>query len=537
MGSLKGKHAALVAAAVLGCTSASEPPSGFDWRYDDFDGVDPEPWDVLHPGLADASIAGGELRLRPAAMTAWQDRAEAYHHYLTVAGDFAITSHVRVGDLQGGPVLPDWRLGGLLIRDPGAGAVDAYHAAFGTVSAQMHAGLVVEYRSTVAGASDLGFVPRSASQGELRICRVGSVVRSAYRTTGEDAQWILLDERERPELGITLAVGPIAHANSPVGAFEAAFDYVDVTPIDALADCAAERAESPATPDDEPATTGDTDDGGDDPADDGNAKLPEHEPIEILVISDSVNPSGLSDSELIQAGDLGAALTDPSSPLATSFVHEIGSACVDEALGVLDAGAPDVIVYFAHEPAKLCDGRDVQAELTAAMELHLELGGGVVVFHHGIYEVPGKEAILQLLGGRADRLQWSPVPGQTVVNVAPDHFVTTHALVYPAAVELGDADLGISPGLYESFTNEPDERYPGLQLSTVAGEERELLFASDYDGTQVLGYDLRRPGWTGHVVLYQPGEHAPTILDPAGPNFQILVNAIYYAATTRTTGS
>ena len=60
---------------------------------------------------------------------------------------------------------------------------------------------------------------------------------------------------------------------------------------------------------------------------------------------------------------------------------------------------------------------------------------------------------------------------------------------------------------------------------------RTPLFASDSKGERLLGYVLRRKDWKGRVIAYQPAEYQPNALDDRnGPNYQILVNAIYYAA-------
>lgn len=268
------------------------------------------------------------------------------------------------------------------------------------------------------------------------------------------------------------------------------------------------------------------------------AELPAHDPLRIVIISDEVNPHGLADGELTQPGDIQAALMSPGAGIeldaASGSPAEVSSQCVDDALSVLATpGSVDVVVYFAHLAATGCDGSDRQGELTSAMEAHLQAGGGVVVFHHGIYEAGGKEAILQLLGGRASSIAWDTVEGQDVIAVAPGHFVVDQGLSYPGLRSFGGA--GVPDGEYGLFNNTPDERYDAMELLTEGGEERTILFASDTGGTpRVLGYDLWRPGWVGHVVWYQPGEYQPNALDDVnGSNFQVLANAILYAATTQ----
>lgn len=269
------------------------------------------------------------------------------------------------------------------------------------------------------------------------------------------------------------------------------------------------------------------------------AELPPHGPLRILIVSDEVNPNNLSDAQLTQPGDISAALVKPGSGLnlapGPDSVLEVSSQCVDEALAALAPPSTyDVLIYFAHKPARGCDNMDRQVAFTAGVEALLVGGGGVVVFHHGIYQAAGKEAILQLLGGSASAIQWDTNAGQRVLDVAPGHFVTTNSVEYTGKAMYADPQSGVPAGSYDLFTNVPDERYPALALLTAPGETREILFASDYatgGGTHVLGYDLQRLGWAGRVVHYQPGEYQPNALDDlAGNNFQILANAIVHVA-------
>jgi hypothetical protein len=263
------------------------------------------------------------------------------------------------------------------------------------------------------------------------------------------------------------------------------------------------------------------------------AELPPHEPLRVLVVSDSVNPNGLSDAELTQAGDLEVALAGPNTGLEVAEVLEVDSQCVDEALaGLAEPGAYTTLIYFAHRSARRCDDSDGQVALTAAVEAFLIAGGGVVMFHHGVYQDAGKEALLQLLGGTAGSIQWDVNSGQNVLNVADGHFVTSNSVEYTGMAMYADMQNGVPAGQYPYFNNTPDERYPALQLLKMPGETRTVLFASDYDnnGTvHTLGYDLQRPGWAGRVVFYQPAEYQPHALDDVdGNNFQILANALVH---------
>jgi hypothetical protein len=264
------------------------------------------------------------------------------------------------------------------------------------------------------------------------------------------------------------------------------------------------------------------------------AELPPHGPLRVLVVSDSVNPHGLPDAELTQAGDLSAALSGPNTGLEIDSVLEVDSQCVGDALAALADPTTTTMIYFAHKSARGCDDSDQQIALTIAVEDFLIGGGGVVVFHHGIYEDAGKQPILQLLGGTAGSIQWDTNAGQNVINIADGHFVTSNGVDYTDMTMYADPQNNVPAAQYPYFNNTPDERYPALDLLTAPGETRTLLFASNYNNNgsaHVLGYDLQRPGWAGRVVFYQPAEYQPHALDDVdGNNFQILANALVHVS-------
>jgi len=196
-----------------------------------------------------------------------------------------------------------------------------------------------------------------------------------------------------------------------------------------------------------------------------------------------------------------------------------------------DPAAYDVLVYFSHRVA--ADTADQDA-FTAAVEAFLTAGGGVVSFHHGAYGGSGKSVMQELLGATASgSVPWDIVDGQNVINVMPGHFVTENGVEYTGTRSYADPALGIAAASYSFLNNTPDERYPTFTVNPTAGIFTPL-FASDYDQggtTHLLGFVHRQPGWAGRVVAYQPGEYQPNALDDlAGNNFQILANAIYFAA-------
>jgi hypothetical protein len=265
------------------------------------------------------------------------------------------------------------------------------------------------------------------------------------------------------------------------------------------------------------------------------ATLPDHAPISLLIVADEVNPHRLADPDITQPKDLEPALTAIDSPLKTSNVTTVDSQCIDNALAALSsADKPDVLLYFAHRAARHCDGTSAEGEFTQLLEQGLQQGLGIVVLHHGLYVdifSPGaKDALLQLIGAKTNSIAWDTTAGQRVYNVGGDHFVSSNGLVYPGQAAFAGTP-GVAPGTYPYFVNVPDELYADTALLEVAGETRTPLFASDSQGERLLGYALSRPGWQGQVVAYQPAEYQPNALDDRnGPNFQILVNALYFVA-------
>lgn len=272
--------------------------------------------------------------------------------------------------------------------------------------------------------------------------------------------------------------------------------------------------------------------------------LPTHAPLRILVVSDEVNPHGLPAAQLTQPGDLSSALAATPVLRIDSLpdsLLEIPTNSIEQATARLlvspdDPSGYDVLIYFAHRrPDNGMNDQARQDAFVAAVTQFLVAGGGVVSFHHGIYETAGKASMQEVLGGQATgAVPWNTTSGQNVIALSPYHFVSHHAVLYPGRIPYSDATIGVAPGNYPAFNNTPDERYPNL--APRAGTSGiEALFGSDYNeggSTHLLGYVRSQAGWQGVVVVYQPGEYEPNALGP-GNNYQILLNAILFSATHR----
>src|SRR6185369_2077860 len=71
------------------------------------------------------------------------------------------------------------------------------------------------------------------------------------------------------------------------------------------------------------------------------ASLPPHDPLRVLIVSDEVNPHGLSNAELTQPGDISAALAAPGSGIALDAVTEIATDDLPDATAALAVPASD----------------------------------------------------------------------------------------------------------------------------------------------------------------------------------------------------
>jgi len=266
--------------------------------------------------------------------------------------------------------------------------------------------------------------------------------------------------------------------------------------------------------------------------------LPPHPPLRILIVSDEANPHGLPPEELTQPGEISATLLETAAlnlDPGPDAVFELPTDQIEDATVLLklpraDPAAYDVLIYFAHRIPNGADAQARQEAFVTAVDGFLAQGGGVISFHHGIFLTAGKESMQDLLGAQASgTVVWDTIDGQNVIAVAPEHFIASFGIDYPATILYEDPAHGIPQDSYLFFNNTPDERYPNFELLSAAGEI-EMLFASDYDAApHIQGYVERRPEWEGVGVVYQSGEYQPNALGP-GNNFQILLNAIVYSA-------
>ncbi len=198
---------------------------------DTFDGSELDPsWSILNPGLATVGVSGGALHITPSTGgggNLWFNDGAGVLVYRTVDGDFDVRSLMSVEDSDnpGSAPPPEYRLAGILVRDPasGPGNRNTAHVALGVGSAGQ--GVSYEYKSTDDSVSDWMTIPTPSRFAELRLARVGTVVTMYWRALPMDS-WTVVNSFDRPDLPSTVHVGLMAYAASDPARIHASFDDV-----------------------------------------------------------------------------------------------------------------------------------------------------------------------------------------------------------------------------------------------------------------------------------------------------------------------
>lgn len=207
-------------------TTTTTLPAG-----DTFDGVALDPsWSVLHPELVSIDVSGGTLNLVPTmsgAGTTWFDDSEGPLVYKSVTGDFDVRTVLTTEDagMPGTPPPTQYRLAGLLARDPASapGALDWVHVALGSGATAQ--GVCYEYKSTDDSLSTWMTIPTASASGELRLVRTGTLFDLSWRPDAF-AAWTLIQSFDRPDLPATLDVGMMIYATEAPPSIRARFDEI-----------------------------------------------------------------------------------------------------------------------------------------------------------------------------------------------------------------------------------------------------------------------------------------------------------------------
>jgi hypothetical protein len=161
------------------------------------------------------------------AGTTWFDDSEGPLIYKTVTGDFDVRTVIATDDpgSPGDPPPTQYRLAGLLARDPASvpGSLDWVHVALGSGATAQ--GVCYEYKSTDASVSTWMTIPTASPEGELRLVRTGAVFDLYWRPDAISA-WTLIQSFNRPDLPAALQVGMMIYATEAPPSSRARFDEI-----------------------------------------------------------------------------------------------------------------------------------------------------------------------------------------------------------------------------------------------------------------------------------------------------------------------
>jgi len=163
-------------------------------------------WFIFNPIHVETASDNGTLVLTLKSRALWFMDQRGVLLYRLIRGNFRITAKVEArknSDLTQAPEGPVVQLGGLMVRNPNPGPENYVFIVVG----QDVNDLSVETKNTVDGLSKYDGPSWGSADAELRICRVGATFNLYKRPIGE-AEWVLAQTVERPDLPEIVQVGP-----------------------------------------------------------------------------------------------------------------------------------------------------------------------------------------------------------------------------------------------------------------------------------------------------------------------------------------
>jgi len=227
----------------------------------------------------------------------------------------------------------------------------------------------------------------------------------------------------------------------------------------------------------------------------------------------------------------------PQIEVLAGFLREQGGlevAVVDQEALPADFSPFSAVIAFIH--------RDLKVTTEKAI-IDYTLGGGRhIALHHTISSGKAEnEFYFDFLGIRLDNPEessnpvepgegygWRHVPVLTLVNLNPQHYITSHKVNWGEKIAYTPSDFPSAEGMYPSIALENSEVY--LNHKFTDGREKTVLMGLKYfdDRNQRL-FMQDRAGWIkkagkGEIMYLLPG-HVPS--DYENPNIsQMILNAI-----------
>jgi hypothetical protein len=194
-----------------------------------------------------------------------------------------------------------------------------------------------------------------------------------------------------------------------------------------------------------------------------------------------------------------------------------------------DLSSFPVVIVYIH--------RDLKPTAEKAFIEYTQAGGKLIVLHHSISSGKRKNKdwfkFLGVTLPEADvdegGYKWIEGVTQQIVNLAPDHFITTHKVVYPEQVA------------FKSASDTKERTLPGVTLKESEVYINHVL-AEDQTRTRLLGfkytdknsgktYMQTQSGWVkpsgkGWIIYLQPGHSLHDLKDPVYE--RIVLNAVIW---------
>jgi hypothetical protein len=191
-------------------------------------------WQLLHPELAEVSLVGGALRIRPTLTSPaqfWFQDGEGVLVAKSISGDFDVRTRAfahAVGSANPPPL--QYRLGGISVRNPldtASGTHDFVHIAVG--AGDNASGYAVEHKTTVDSVSQFGLVPAPHQPLDLRIVRTGASFALSWKLPAA-ANWTPLANFVQPGMPATVQVGLMAYCASAPLDLEVDYEWLRFEP-------------------------------------------------------------------------------------------------------------------------------------------------------------------------------------------------------------------------------------------------------------------------------------------------------------------
>jgi hypothetical protein len=179
---------------------------------------------------------------------------------------------------------------------------------------------------------------------------------------------------------------------------------------------------------------------------------------------------------------------------------------------------------------------DLKDDPARALMDYAENGGRLIVVHHGISSAKKKtKGWLPFLGIELDLgkdaehpYNWVHEVSFTLVNLNPNHYITSHNVNYPKIIEYQSSDQPSKPAKSPAIEFENSEVFLNHQFTD--GREKTVLFGFHYKDPETGEiYMQDRSGWLkrvgrGYAFYFQPGH---TVSDFEDPDYcQILLNCL-----------